>query len=130
MGGRSEGKLQKALWLRRLLLRFATYVGAYLAGIITCIAFTPAEVVLAGKTLVGVYPWFSVLGFPFFFFGYNAGTAQFWYLGCSALLVIAFGILSFFRTHPRLVALRPWFVAFPVGFVGTLGAYYTVAASI
>ena len=121
---------EKAPKLGRLLLRFTAYVGAYLAGIITCIAFTPAEMVLAGKSLLDVDPWFSLLGFLFFFFGYGAGTAQFWYVGSTAFIVMAFGIATFFVDRPWLVALRPWLFAFPVGFVGALGAYYTAAASI
>ncbi|MEO1312338.1 MAG: hypothetical protein AAFV27_00495 [Pseudomonadota bacterium] len=125
-----EGTLQKDPWLRRVLLRSTAYVGAYLAGIVACIAFTPAEVLLAGKWLIFIYPWFSVLGFFFLFFGYETLAAEFWYVGWSGLGIVAIGVLSFFRNRPRLVALRPWLLAFPVGFVGTLGAYYTAAASI
>ena len=124
------GNLQPASPRRRLLLRFTTYLGAYLTGIVSCIAFTPVELVLASKLLADVYLWFSLPGFIFFFFGYDTDAAQFWYVGWMGLGVMALGIASFFLKWPRLAALRPWLLAFPVGFVGAMGAYYTIAASI
>ncbi len=125
---KSEGTLGKAALLRRLLLRFLTYVGAYLLGIVTCIAFTHVEIVLAGKSLLDVYPWFSLLGFALFFF--SRDTADLWHVGLTGLGIMTLGIATFFLKWPRLLALRPWLLAFPVGFVGATGAYYIIAGSI
>ena len=130
MNRNPEVRLSKGPGLRHLLLRCATYVGAYLVGIMTSIALTPAEVFLAGRWLGDDYPWFSLIGFFFFYFGYYDLAWDFWSIGWTALGVMAFGVASFFGNRPRLVALRPWLLAFPVGFVGTLGAYYAAAGSI
>ncbi len=121
---------QPASLRRRILLRITTYLGAYLTGIVSCIAFTPVELVLASKLLAAVYIWFSLPGFLFFFLGYGTDAAQFWYVGWAGLAAMALGIASFFLVWPRLAALRPWLLAFPIGFVGAMGAYYTIAASI
>ncbi len=125
-----EGMPPKKLWLLRLLLRFATYVGAYLTGIVTFIVLTPAELILASRWLVDVYPWFSLIGFFFFYSGYDGLAESFWFIGWTALGVMAFGFSSFFGNRSRFVAFRPWLLAFPVGFVGALGAYYAAAGSI
>lgn len=123
-------RLQPVSLRRRHLLRLVTYIIAYLTGIVSCIAFTPVEFVLASRLLLDVYPWFSLLGFIFFFLGYETGMAQFWYVGLAGLGIMTLGIATFFQKWPRLAALRPWLLAFPVGFVGAMGAYYTIAGSI
>lgn len=73
--------LSQASPRRRFLFRLATYLVAYLAGIVSCIAFTPVELVLADKLLAGVYLWFSLPGFLFFFLGYETEAALFLYVG-------------------------------------------------
>ena len=124
------GNLQSAPPRRRILLWFTVYLFAYLCGIASCIVFTPVELFLASKLLADVYLWFSLFGFLIFFFGYDTDAAQFWYVGWVGLGVIALGIASFSLKWPWLTSLRPWFLAFPIGFVGAMGAYYTIAASI
>lgn len=123
-----EGPLPIAVRLGRLLLRVSIYVGAYLAGIVTCIVLTPVEIVLASRPLVDVYPWFSLLGFALFFF--SPDTADLWHVGLAGLGIMTLGVAAFFLKWPRLLALRPWLLAFPVGFVGATGAYYILAGSI
>ena len=39
-------------------------------------------------------------------------------------------VLVYFIKSRRLRAWRPLWIGFPIGFVGTLGVYYTAAASI
>lgn len=122
--------LSQASPRRRFLFRLATYLVAYLAGIVSCIAFTPVELVLADKLLAGVYLWFSLPGFLFFFLGYETEAALFLYVGWAGLSAMALGIASVFLKWSQFATLRPWLLAFPIGFVGAMGAFYTIAASI
>ncbi|MGF1678509.1 MAG: hypothetical protein ACFCUX_04870 [Candidatus Methylacidiphilales bacterium] len=119
---------------RRVLLLILQYLGAYLLGILTCILFTPVAFVLAGKALWPFYP-FAVIGFLLYYF-YLAPqhvfgpAATYWLAGSIGLVPFVLEAAVYFSRSPRLRAWRPMWIGFPIGFVGTLGVFYTAAASI
>lgn len=119
---------------RRVLLLLLQYLGAYLLGILTCVLFTPVDLVLAGKALWPFYP-FAVIGFILYYF-YLApqhvfGPATtYWLVGSIGLVPFGFELAVYFSRNPRLRVWRPLWIGFPIGFVGALGVFYTAAASI
>lgn len=111
------------------------YLGAYLLGIVACILLTPVEFVLAGKALWPLYPVFAVIGFFLYYFyltpTYVTGSAQsFWLLGAIGFMPLVYAAICICKRKAVLRSWRPLLIAFPIGFVGTLGGYYTAAASI
>jgi len=48
----------------------------------------------------------------------------------QACLSLACELLVYFTRPSRLRIWRPLWIGFPVGFVGTLGVYYTLLASV
>ena len=118
----------------RVLLVILQYLGSYLLGILSCVLFTPADLVLAGKELWPFYP-FAVIGFLIYYFylepQYVFGHAiTYWLVASIGLVTLVFEPAVYFRRSLRLRAWRPLWIGFPLGFVGTLGVFYTAAASI
>jgi NhaP-type Na+/H+ or K+/H+ antiporter len=118
----------------RVPLVILQYLGSYLLGILTCVLFTPVDLVLAGKALWPFYP-FAVIGFFLYYFyldpQYVFGPATtYWLVGSIGLAPLVFEVAAYFRRSPRLRAWRPLWIGFPLGFIGTLGVFYTAAASI
>ena len=119
---------------RRVLLSILQYLGAYLLGILSCVLFTPVDLVLAGKALWPFYP-FAVIGFFLYYFylapQYVFGPAiTYWLVGSIGLVPFVLQLALYFSRISRLRAWRPLWIGFPIGFVGTLGVFYTVVASI
>jgi hypothetical protein len=119
----------------RILQAILKYLGAYVLGILTCITFTPVKWVLAGKPLFLLFPALAPIGFFLYFFylspQYVFGPrTAYWLVGAIALIPVVLGAATFFTRAPRLRTLRPLWIGFPIGFLGTLGVYYTAAASI
>ena len=120
---------------RRVWKAVLTYLGCYLLGIVACILLTPVDLVLAGKALWPLYPVLAPVGFflyyvyltPPYVFG---SVTSYWMAGSIALIPILFEIAVRFWRAPRVRSWRPLWIGFPVGFLGTLGVYYTAAASI
>jgi hypothetical protein len=111
------------------------YLGSYLAGVLACVLVTPVETVLVGKTLWPYYPLLAVIGFFLFYIylppQYVFGSGVVYGLVYSiGLLSVVLGLATHFEPLRRLRFLSPLLIAFPIGFVGTMGVYYTAAASI
>lgn len=112
------------------------YAGAYLLGIITCVVVTPVELSLSGVPLWILYPPLALVGVLAFYLNLPTaylpfGNGPLYWLVCSIGLVpVAFEIAVYVGAARSLVAWRPLWIAFPIGFIGTLGVYYTAAASI
>ena len=117
---------------------FLKYLGAYLLGIIASIALTPADMNMGGHVpLWFLYPILAPIGFLLFYvylegaylpFGGQGPT--FWCYFSVGLVPFALEITAYFLPSRRLRRWRPLWIGFPIGFVGTLGVYYTAAASI
>lgn len=115
-----------------VLLSILKYVGSYLLGMVACVVFTPAEMELAGVAMWLYYPIFGLIGFVLFYLQIpiaNSGLL-YWLPFAIGCLPIVFEVIAFFVGTPRLRAFRPLWIAFPLGFVGTLGVYFAAAASI
>lgn len=120
---------------RRWILILLKYAGAYLLGILLCILLTPADPVLAGTGLWPLYPLLAPVGFFLYYFYltpvYVFGDAtSYWLTGLIGLIPLAMEGITFFGGFPALRNWRPLWIGTPVGFLGTIGVYYTAAASI
>ena len=121
----------------KVLLEILKYVGSYALGIAACILFTPGEQELAGAVIWPYYFVFAAVGFFLFYFYLEvaylpfggSGTA-YWILFSSGFVPLVLESVAFFTRLPHFRACRPLWIGFPMGFVGTLGVYYTAAASI
>lgn len=105
----------------------------YLLGILFAVAFTPAEVVLAGVNLLPFYLLLSVVGVVFFvilLFQQYTDMLSTWWVGLFVLLPLACELGMYFGKKKSLRILRPAWFAFPIGFLGTLGIYFAGAQSI
>mgnify|MGYP001045993833 CR=1 FL=1 len=119
----------------RALQLLLKYLGAYLLGIAVCVLLTPADLVLAGRALWPYYPAFAVFGFflfystlpPQYVFGPDLG---YWLVYSIGLIAVVIGLTLPLGPLRRLRPLRPLLIGFPIGFIGTLGVFYTAAASI
>ena len=114
------------------------YLGAYLLGIIASVALTPVEMSMGGHVpLWFLYPILAPIGYLLFYFYLEGAYLPFGGKGLSYWLYFAVGLvplvveaLAYFLGSRRLREWRPLWIGFPIGFVGTLGVYYTAAASI
>ena len=114
------------------------YLGAYLLGIIASMALTPVEMDMGGHVpLWFLYPILAPIGYLLFYFYLEGAYLPFGGKGLSYWLYFTVGlvpfvmeVLAYFLGSGRLRAWRPLWIGFPIGFVGTLGVYYTAAASI
>ena len=114
-----------------------SYCAAYLLGIISSIALTPVEMDLGGAPLWLLYPILAPIGFLLFYVYLEGAYLPFGGKGPSYWLYFAVGLFPFvmeaaayFLGTRRWHAWRPLWIGFPIGFVGTLGVYYSAASSI
>lgn len=120
---------------RGVFLAILKYLACYLLGILTCIMLTPVDLILAGKAMWQLYPIFAPIGLflyylyltPQYVFG---SVTSYWLAGSIGLIPVLFEAAAIFWKAPRLQSWRPLWIGFTIGFLGTLGVYYTAAASI
>jgi hypothetical protein len=111
------------------------YLGAYLVGVVACVLVTPVEPVLVGAHLWPYYPLLAIIGFLLFHlylapqsvFGSGIACGLIYSIG---LLSVVLGLAVRFGPLRRMRFLSPFLIGFPIGFVGTMGVFYTAAASI
>ena len=113
----------------------AAYVAAYFLGIAACLLFTDVEPVLAGQPLWHLYPFLAVIGFPLFYLYLDAtytlsSNPAYWTVCSLGFLAVVQGIGVHFIPPRRYRSWGPLLAFFAIGFVGTMGVYYTAAASI
>ncbi|WP_299755149.1 hypothetical protein [uncultured Boseongicola sp.] len=118
-----------------ILFSVGRYFGWYLIGIFACITFTPVEMVLIDAPMWLFFVPFAPIGYFFFYFDlppqYVFGSnISYWTVYVIGIVLVLLGFASHFLAEGRFRAWSPLMVGFPLGFVGTLGVYYTVAASI
>ena len=120
---------------KRFLFNSGQYFLCYLAGIIACVIFTPVELVLLNAPMWLFFVPFAPIGYFFFYFDlppqYVFGSNIFyWSIYVSGIVLVSIGFASGVALKGRLRPWRPVMIGFPIGFVGTLGLYYTAASSI
>lgn len=129
---RSPGKVRTSA-----LAKISKYFGAYLLGILACVMLTPVEFELAGALLL---PWYVLLSIPGYFLWFYWVFSlplyvQWLWMSVIGLIPFAGAAWMYFgrkdlQRQSRLGSWRPLWICFPIGFVGTLGIYYTASASI
>jgi len=125
-----EPRRHVPLWLQSV-----RYLAAYLLGIALAIALTPVEIALAGRTLWHLYPLLAIPGVFALYLGLPPGYAPTsapgdWIFVAVGLLPIIGWAMSCLRFGRPLRDWHALWVGAPLGFVGTVGVYYTAAASI
>lgn len=112
-------------------------VGAYLLGIVLCVALTPVGLELAGVSLWPYYPGLAAPGFFLFYFylegPYLPDSAEsliYWLWFVLGLVPVAAELAAHFLRRRSWKPWRPLWLGAPLGFVGTLGVYFTAAASV
>ncbi len=120
---------------KRNLFNSGQYLLCYLAGIIACVILTPVEVVLLEAPMWLFYVPLAPIGYFFFYFDlppqYVFGSnISYWSVYLFGIAIVSIGFVSGLVLKGRLRPWRPLMIGFPIGFVGTLGLYYTAASSI
>ena len=111
------------------------YVLWFLAGILAAILLTPVSFILAG---VHLWPYYVALpGISFVLFyatlapEYVLGpTPVYWLIYIGGLLAFVMGLATLFPAARGLRKLRPPLIGLSLGFIGAMGVFYSVAASI
>ncbi|MDF1851843.1 MAG: hypothetical protein P1U85_13475 [Verrucomicrobiales bacterium] len=130
-----QGNPKSAPAWRRVLFAILRYLGAYLLGILICVLATPVEATLAGKALWPLYPLAAVPCFFLFYFyldsGHTTGSVvTHWLFGAVGCIPLLAEVIFRWKLDPMGRWARPFWIGVPIGFLGTMGAYYTAAASI
>ena len=121
--------------LKAILLRTRDYLFPYIGGIVAAIVFTPVEHSLAGVELWFIYPIFAVPAFVLFSFAFQplslfSFDGLFLLFYAASLVTILFGVAAHFASLHHYRKLAPALVAFPLGFIGTVGVYFIAMSSI
>lgn len=121
--------------IRPALRSVLTYLGYYFLGIVSCVVFTPVDAVLAGTVIWPYFPLFAPFGFVAFYSSLPSqyvfgATVIYWVICIAGPLFILLGLAATLRPLRQLKSWRPFLIGFPLGFVGTLGCFYAIAASI
>ena len=115
------------------------YLGAYCLGMIACVAFTPVQMDIGGGNvpLWIFYPILAPIGYILFYLylegaylPFGGKGSSYWFYVTIGLVPFVMEAMAYLLGTRRLSAFRPLWIGFPIGFVGTLGVYYTAAASI
>ena len=120
----------KTAWVLKLL-------AAYLLGIVVCVTLTPVSVELAGVKLWLYFPGLAAPGYFLFYFYLegpylpeSAASLAYWLWFAVGLTPIVAELAAFFLRRSSWKSWRPIWIGGPIGFVGTLGVYFTAAASV
>ena len=137
-GVEAEPQDSSGMSARTVFREILKYLGAYLLGIIASIALTPVEMSMGGHVpLWFLYPILAPIGLLLFYFYLEGAYLPFggkgliyWFFFTVGFVPFVMEVLAYLSRSRRLRAWRPLWIGFPIGFVGTLGVYYTAAASI
>jgi hypothetical protein len=130
----SSPETRRAGWTGTLSA-IARGVGFYLVGVILCVLLTPVETDLVGRQIWPYLAAFAPVGYILFYLDLTpqyvfGSTPLYWGVYALGIAPVLLGLASFFVGKARLGPWRPLLIGLPLGFVGTLGVYYTIAASI
>lgn len=132
-----DDSTRPSIQLRKTITFLVHYLVAYIAGIVACVITTPAETELAGLTMWPLYLFLAPIGVALFYLylsgaylPYGGNGLGYWIICSLGLVPIVGESLARLAAIRWLRVLRPWWTAFPIGFVGTAGVYFSAAASI
>ena len=131
----TEPAQSSAQGLREFWVATRAYLLWYLAGIVSCVVFTPVDLTLIRFPIVVLYPPLAVVGYPLFYLYLDpqyvwGSTPEYWCVYWTGLAFGALAILAHLIRWQPLRCWRPALAGFTLGFIGTMGVYYSVAASI
>ena len=111
------------------------YIIWYLAGILAAIALTPVSFVLVGVHLWPYYIALPGISFVLFYAGLTpeyvmGATMIYWVIYVGGLAAFFLGLATALPPIRHLRPLRPPMIGLSLGFIGAMGIFYTVAASI
>ena len=113
------------------------YVGGYLIGILASLICTPASLLLAGVFLLPIYVIGALPGYiVWFVLLFNAPNELAWPWLSIVALAPLYCEWRLWRAKgnetlaARLVAWRPIWIAFPIGFLGTVSIFSAAVGTI
>lgn len=122
--------------LKRFLFWWLKFFAAYSLGIISCMVLTPVEAELAGIWLWSAYllaPVGLLLSAVLLWqendlsFGKSVLSVALWVMAFTPCVLEC---VCFLWHQSRLGRWRPLWVGFPIGFIGTLGMFFSAQLSI
>jgi hypothetical protein len=119
----------------RIQRQIFNWLVSYFVGIVACVLCTPVDLILVGSPLWLFYPPFAIIGFFLFYLhltpNYVFGpTFGYWLVYSLGLILVVAGVALHFGPLRSLRPFSAMLIGFSIGFVGTLGVFYTAAASI
>ncbi len=121
--------------MKRMLPSIFRFLGFYLLGIVACVLVTPVEVTLIGRPVWLFFAPFAAIGYVIFYLSlpqqYVFGSGMLYWIVYAMGLAGGLGGTAaaiFGRGRTRVYAAPV--IGFSLGFVGTLGIYYSIAAGI
>ena len=122
--------------MRRTLKSIFWYLLNYAFGVLGGITFASSAISGYAILIAIVFiVFFSWVGFPLFYFSlppqYTFGNGNV-DLGLKiiGLISVGFGLMTFTSPLEKYRRARPFFIGFPIGFIGALGMIFTIASSI
>ena len=94
----------------------------------------PHIIVLVSVPLFLIYPILSPVGYPLYYlylndgYRFGGGTVEWTHYIFGMLPIL--GVMILWKSPSKARTLALVLIGFPVGFIGTLGLYFTAAASI
>ena len=121
--------------MKRILAPALRFLGFYLLGIVACILLTPVEIDPIGRPDWLVFVPFAVFGYALFYtsltpeYVFGAGPA-YWTVYVLGLAGVLGGAMAIFAREGRFRRWAAPLIGISLGFIGTLGVYYTILASV
>lgn len=121
--------------MKRLLPAIARALGFYLFGIVACVILTPVELTLIGRPLWAFFAPFAVLGYVVFYvnlppqYVFGSGIA-YWSVYILGLAGLLGGLAALVVRQGRFRRWAAPLIGLALGFVGTLGVFYSILAGI
>jgi hypothetical protein len=117
-----------------MLTNFRVFTIAFLLGCVGAVMSLPNITTLGGLPIFVAYPVLGIIGYPLYYlylndgYRFGGGTVE-WAHYIFGMLPIL-GVMTLWKSPSKGRTLALGLIGFPVGFIGTLGLYFTAAASI
>lgn len=121
--------------MKCILFAILRFLGFYVLGIVASILITPVEVDLLGRPDWLIFVPAAVVGYVLFYtdltpeYVFGSGPA-YWTVYALGLAGVGIGVVAVFAGRGRFRRWAAPLIALPLGFVGTLGIWYSILASI
>lgn len=121
--------------MKRILPAILRFLGFYFLGIVVSVLLTPVELTLIGRPLWLFFAPFAAIGYVVFYFNlppeYVFGSGSlYWTVYVLGLAGVLGGAAAAIFGQGRVRRWATPLIGLSLGFVGTLGVYYTIAAGI